>query len=242
MAPLSFLNYDTTYSFKKNNERTHSFAHTYCFADVFKRIDFNCNDHMHYTVWINTNKEYVCKKNKSNYCFLTKHELYNHIKLIKKLFDFKFSIEEQNDSFIVHIDLKGQPKIAHKYLLTWIRYVYEFPMNVMLQDVNRLRKEESCFRFTSKANLFLLLSYFDWKEYRYIHCVPTGKQGVFKSNKQLKESISDVSRLNSIYSSKAYKFDFPNWKNYNYVDKEEIDNTYKERLPFYLNFYNKVIK
>lgn len=240
MEPLAFLNYDTTYTIRIGQGRTKVFDHQYCFGDVFKRITINKDDLIHYTIWINKNKNYTIRYNNSNYCFLSKQELYNHIKLVKKLFDFKFKIDEENDSFTVHIDIM-QPKIMHKYLLTWIRYVYEFPMNVMFQDINRLKREEPCFRFTSKANLFLLLSYFNWQNYRDIHCIPEGCDGKFITNSELKVNIQNCITLNGIYHKyRAYKKPLISWDDYNYINQEDLDKDYEYRRNAYLQFYNNI--
>lgn len=242
MDPLSFLNYDTTYSFRIK-DHTKNLEHQACFSYIFSIADISPKDCVHYTIWINRDPEYA-QRSKSNYCFLSKQELHNHIRLVKKLFDFNFSIESKDDSFLVHIDI-SQPKIAHKYLLTWIRYIYEYPMNVMFYDVDRLKKEEKCFKFTSKANLFLLLSYFRWRGYRDIHCIPIGGYGKFLTNSQLSKAIFKTQSLNRIYEAKynnrAYTIP-TSWENYNYCEKEELDRTYQERLVHYLEFYNKVVK
>ncbi len=236
---LKYLNYDTTYSVNINGYQ-YNFNHEACFSDVFKRIDISRNDLCVYTIWINRSEEYVKSGNHDNYCFLTPEELRNHIKIVKILFDFKYSVKVFEDHYEVTITIQG-PKIQHKYLLTWIRYTYECPMNVMFVDINLLKKEK-LFKFTSKANLFLLLSYASecWRNYRHIHCVPRGNYGRFLTNDELANRLFQKTYLNDVYiGSYNFRFNIPAVYD---TDINKIINTYPERRGIYIDNYLKYIK
>lgn len=229
---LRYLNYDTTYSVKIG-DRTFSFKHDACFSEIFKRISIPSDEICTYNIWINRLEDYVRKDSYNNYCFFTPEQLRNHINTVKRLFDFKSVVRTFDDHFDVTIKLQG-PKIRHKYLLTWIRYAYEAPMNVMFVDINMLQKEK-LFKFESKANLFLLLSYGNWPGYRKIHCVPDEKVGRFLKNLELQQRISECTLLNDIYTGR-YDKGF----NANPVcktDFEEIINTYPKRRAIYTEVY-----
>lgn len=242
---LKYLNYDTTYSITINGKTT-TFNHEACFSDVFHRMAINKDDICKYSIWINRSEEYVRKHNRDNFCFFDHKELYNHIKTVQRLFDFKFRIKETKDDFTVTVTIQA-PLIYHKYILTWIRYAYEAPMNIMFLDINRLQKE-SVFRFVSKANLFLLLSYGAWSHQRRVHCIPRPasdgyKPGKFLSNKELCEQLKRESCLNDIYIGNGNysipKYEIP----IEYVtNRDEIFDFYAKRLSLYVDIYLKYIK
>ena len=44
----------------------------------------------------------------------------------------------------MHLRLNNVPPTFHKYVLTWLRYTYEFPYNVFLKDAYNLKSIPEC--------------------------------------------------------------------------------------------------
>jgi len=111
----------------------------------------------------------------------------------------------------------------------------------MFVDINLLKKEK-LFKFTSKANLFLLLSYASgsWHHYRDIHCIPEGNSGRFLTNDELANRLFKKICLNDIYTG-SYNFRFNVPAVYD-TDINKIINTYPERRSIYIDKYLKYIK
>lgn len=239
MASFNLTNYHTEYCYKidDGNERK---INDVCFAALFGSLKSPCTCSSE--IFVNRDVNKVLKKSWNNYCFYNKHQLENHIRIIKRLFKFTSHIDEYDDHFTIKIKYSGN-KATHKYILTWIRYAYEAPMNVMFLDIDRLKSEEAMFRFISKSNLFTLLSGFDWPKYRDVHCVPRGFVFYkFLTNAEIIDKLNrNPSFLNSIYN-KSFEYLKP-WipvtldTNINTVMKN-----YNERKSKYLQIYLKYYK
>lgn len=78
------------------------------------------------------------KKLNNHYCPFNKSRITEHIEYLKDLFDFEYSIEDRPDQYIIDVKFKGKG-IYFRILVTWIRYLYEFPANMALKDVYRIK-------------------------------------------------------------------------------------------------------
>ena len=78
------------------------------------------------------------KKFNNHYCPFNKSRIIEHIEYLKDLFDFEYSIEDRADQYIIDIKFEGKG-IYFRILVTWIRYLYEFPANMVLKDVYRIK-------------------------------------------------------------------------------------------------------
>ena len=183
---------------------------------------------------------------------MTRTQIVKHLKQAQTLYKFKFKItdttkwceEDEYYAFQVDLYINGVPETFHKYILTWLRYTYEFPYNVLLLDALHL-KDNPIFRFTSVANLFnLVLSCYPG-EPQIIHQVPNNTVHKFYSIQQLRQQIKEVQLLNDIYESISEKhstipkninhtdiYDLEYWNNVDYFEK------YRE--PIYINTYKKL--
>lgn len=176
-----------------------------CFKLVFQDASHINGGFVHYTINLYKGTE-LGSKGMNNNCLLSIPELTNHLRAAQSLFPFKFKITEQpyTDSdevkhrYVVELFVEGVPNTFHKYLLSWVRYAYEFPFNLISQDVRRLTHEPR-FRFISSADL-----------YNYILARTSfrvnSEQNIVKykvnaplTNSELREKIKNVSYLNDIY-------------------------------------------
>lgn len=199
MNEFKYLKYHTVYSCE--GDIVKNLGHEACFGYVFNIIR---RDHaVTYKIIVYEGVDYCRNTHRSNGCFLTRAEIKNHLSILKSLYPIEYSIEDYDKDgeyprFAVILKISNAPSTFHKYALTWLRYIYEYPYNVILKDVIRLKKE-SIFRFESRANLLnLCISCFP--EYlRTVHQIPD--EGIVSrlSIKDLKKKIKNVRELNKIY-------------------------------------------
>lgn len=184
----------------------------------------------------------------NNACLLNKKELRNHINQLKGIIPFRAKILtkkwEHGDLYEVHVQLDNVEGIYHRFLLTWIRYVYEFPYNVYVIEAQRLRKEKQ-FMFESMANLFNLVG--SCVNLGGGHSAAYGNTVGFLQRKELSAKLKKTKYLNDIYKhsheGKTIKtrvehngktltwYDLDFWKN------EEL---FQKRLPVYVEKFKKI--
>ena len=141
---FNFLNFCTRY--KSVGSVEHGMRNAACFGDVFGGPENQKNT---YNIEIYFNK-YEDEDN--NNCHLTTEQLVEFINEIKKVVYFDHSLEKREDKYILKFTLKAS-KIYHKLVLTWIRYTYEFPYNMVVEECFKLREVHGFKRITL-FNLF----------------------------------------------------------------------------------------
>lgn len=241
MEDFKFLNYHTEYRCEGTINK--NFGKESCFEKIFN-CDLNYLDEK-YRIRL-YKKDFILKVKENNSCFVGIKEIKRHLKMISSLlvFDkYKFKIEEEENYFDVILEIKAD-RLYHQYVLTWLRYLYEFPFNMILKDAKRMRKEKE-FKFESLSNLFVVISncytyIFD----REIHLISWGSSRLLK-NKQISERMKNLiskgdRKLNHIYENqqgqeiiKGELYDLKFW---------ESEEKYNERLVEYKKSYKKCKK
>lgn len=261
MDNFCFLDYHTEYSCK--GDVYHSLEKEACFSQVFKNSDSESMS-VDYSVILYKDTRLTDEYRESNVCFLTKKQLRNHLKQAQVLYPFKFTIHNLTDYhqvdndyydcnecwnvYKVDLKLENVPGTFHKYLLTWLRYTYEFPYNVLLLDTYKL-KTEDCFRFTSVANIFnLVLGCYCDEDLGRLHQIPQNNVLVeFLKTNDLRKKLSDIRKLNTIY--KVLKsnpnvipesIDNLSIKDIEYWNNDELYEQF--RKPVYLKTYKDIYK
>ena len=203
-----YLNFHTEYSsegtLNKEMERE------YCFGDVFYN---DAEQDNYYEIRIYKNLSGVEDGAKNNACFMSKDELFNYISIAKRIHDFSLEIDddEEHEMFTVKLSLDA-PRVVHRYILTWLRYSYEFPFNMYLMDAMRL-KNTTGFRRDDLFNLYNLVSASSGYEFHgdNIHCI--GNAGWVRKFYPVKEQIQIVEKaentqeVNDLYPAIAVKID-----------------------------------
>lgn len=245
MKEFEYLSYHTEYGCTGTiNKRMGVEA---CFSRVFSRVG-NDSD-ITYTVILYPGTEFGAKNRRCNMCLFSPKEVKNHLKQLTSIFPFDFTIKRgvinrysgKWKCYEVKIHLHDVPAAFHKYVLTWLRYTYEFPYNVILKDTYRLKKNP-IFKFTSIANLFNVVS----NCYPYYvgegHSILESHIKVPLKKKDLRERLKEVDRLNSLYKylDRDNKERIPdNLENFRYTDEAYwSEELYQEREPFYIKMYN----
>lgn len=75
----------------------------------------------------------------NHYCPFTYDEIVKHINYLKELIDFDFTIEDKRLQYIINVNFSGAG-IYFRVIVSWIRYLYEFPANMAMEDVYRIMK------------------------------------------------------------------------------------------------------
>lgn len=148
------LNFCTKY--KSEGSTNHLFREEACFDAIFRSAHQNGVIQTNtYTIRLYKFGDKLLANKQNNACLTDKAGIIKHLRILKSLFKFKYKIIEKENYFDLVIILSGH-LIYHKYLLTWVRYLYEYPFNVFLMDANKLSKLPE-FKFESIINLFNLI-------------------------------------------------------------------------------------
>lgn len=171
-----------------------------CFAEAFRQLGEKKKSAI-YTIKVY--KEDTLKgSSSSNMCYFTRKQIKNHLNQLKDLFSIKSSVIDSKDKkkphFIVRLELTNLPGMYHKYALTWLRYLYEYPYNVIALDAYKLKKCPE-FRFESIANLFNLVASCYCEYVGPGHSI-TGSSSVgFLRRKELLSRLNKANQLNDLY-------------------------------------------
>jgi len=246
---LSYLNYATVYS--AQGDRDVVMGKHACFAEAINRGTIQKE---HYEMYLIRDKRFAIEKRFSNLCLMNEAQLRKHIWLARRLFPFKYTVEnseyDRHPAFKVTIDLDA-PLFYHRYLLTWVRYAWEFPYNLIMEDA--LRMKHQYLPKENIPNLYVLCS-------DSIVSCPTGNDSLhgipcggasFLRECELKARINELSaskygRLNELYPSKYEVHcklekttdDANKWP---YLDYWNDPEEFQERAKIYLRNY-KILK
>ena len=251
MNDFQFLDYHTEYSCKGTLEKEMDVEA--CFSFVFNQIDEG-NVSEEYEVILYKGTAFSREHHNSNSCLFTKKQIRNHLKQAQGIYPFDFHITEAAkwrggyNVFKIHLKLTNVPGTFHKYLLTWLRYMYEYPYNVILYDAYKLKKDP-CFRFTSMSDLFnLVLSCFN-ENPAAIHQIAGNQVSKTMLKRDIREKLQNIQMLNNIYvklKNKVKINQIPNGDgNLTTTDFEfwESDDIFeRRRKPVYMNVYKEIIK
>lgn len=110
-----------------------------CFHDVYPGFKQNIREHMRIAIYRKADISQARRWN--NYCPFTLKQVKEHINYMKKFMNFECSITVEPERFIINLDIRNKG-IYLRLFLTWLRYLYEFPNNVALMDMLKLKKME----------------------------------------------------------------------------------------------------
>lgn len=251
MKDFQFLDYHTEYSCKGEFEKKMDVEA--CFSFVFNRTSER-NVSEEYEVILYKGTDFSRERHNANSCLFTKKQIRNHLRQAQGIYPFDFYITEVADwrggysVFKVRLKLTNVPGTFHKYLLTWLRYMYEYPYNVILYDAYKL-KQDPCFRFTSMSDLFnLVLGCFS-EDPGDIHQIARNQVSKAMRKRDIRAKLQNIRMLNNVYDKLKKKVndnqipgedgnltttDFEFW--------ESDDIFERKRKPVYMNVYKEVIK
>lgn len=184
-------------------------------------------------------------QNNDNNCLLDEEQIKQYINEINKFFKFEYTLKNSKTGFTLVFTIDA-PIVYHKIVLSWLRYLYEFPYNVTLYELFKV-KEEKGFKRLTILNLFNLIgsTMNCTKHGTFIHSI-----GVFSHWKKLitykdfkKRIEQERGRrahcpINSIIpiieDDKDFKvLELPIEKRINHTNYWEDEQEYKKRLRLY---------
>lgn len=120
---------------------------------------------------INTLKEKA--QSRCQYCWMSAEELVDHINIVKSLFEgFEFSVMSDSKNGMMRVKflfLKNSISFFQiRFLLTWMRYSYEWAISMSTMDAYRLYNHPEYLPELAKENIFNLVQITNKLTYPYI--------------------------------------------------------------------------
>lgn len=220
-----------------------------CFAEYFRVL----KDEQDYS---NIVKVYIGKEpgfgsERVNHTLLfNENEILQHVNVLTELIpNLRFSVTsgklpifgKNHDCYVISLDISGK-KIIHKFVLTWVRYLYEYPYNIILKEAYRLQNYDKPFSKYSIFNLYMLCSTAFPEMPGMGHSF--NHSGYFLSNKTIKERLSMCKNLNDIYTPVSYeaydtyKLKFSSEIPYHDTDYWDDRDNFIKRIPHYKKVLN----
>ncbi len=238
MNEFRYLSYHTRYSSEGDTPvRLGNYA---CFSSIFHDRNGILNNYYEIVLYTDINN---AKENyNNNYCPFSEKLINRHIHLLTYLFPIKWRLSTDDDTIIVHVELKGI-KMYHLYALAWIRYLYEFPYNMILMDAYNL-KSNKLFTFTSIETLFNLISANYENQFDGLHALYPPEVHIPMKIKQLRKKLETVNRLHDIFNSMNTRvWQQPDVPWYSPYDVEFwSDEFYPIRETCYIDYYLNFVK
>lgn len=209
-----------------------------CFSYIFNNVRNNKKQHIIYSIYISTDPSYIQENRENNFCILTEEQIIFHISYLRFISSFKYKITKKfiddYSGFRIDLDLNAIG-IVHKMFLTWIRYLYEYPYNLVLYDSFKLREDK---RFIEKSNYLNIVNFVttfysnDW-----IHQIPKCHNiPKFITRKSFKDRLMKCDFLNDILKNSNIKIE--QFEEYDEIEDfiEDFDN----RKNKYIETLNKL--
>lgn len=153
MDRFKYLNFASIYSSEGDVEVV--LGEHACFADIFNE---ECKI-LHNEYHIHAYKEFhLINDAKSNGCFLDLEYVNKHLNYLSRIFELTYEVTEEVDRkllpyYDIYVDLEGS-NLVHRFALTWIRALYEFPYCIYVMDVYKCKK----YKAFQNINVFNILN------------------------------------------------------------------------------------
>lgn len=217
MHPLNVYGYHVRFGHSVKKQDDYRIIEEVCFGTLFNSY---CKS-KYYRIFI-LKDDADLKKYHSNYCFFDKKQIKNHLKQIPKFCFMKFDVKDAeykgDPAYQIDFYIDSDKRIIHKYVLTWIRSLFEWPFYLYLTHAQELHKLPE-FKFESVVNLFNVVANSHKKVFNTnIHTF--GVDLLPFTKKQLKENIEHVNRVNNVFNHAV--LDIPQC---------QLPNTFEEITP-----------
>lgn len=252
MKEFTFLNLHTVYKCSGNyiNEKTGP-SGDYCFRKIFHHrcyLNGKSDVKEKYTIITYKGLWKTIKENKNNMCLFSKDEIKKHLEFISSnIFPFKYNVKEiktdnEKNKYEIKLNIEGN-FLYHKFILTWVRYLYEFPTCMLMKDVYRLTKDPK-FKFINVFDLYNIVSgCYSQDNYKSDQTLSWG--GRMMRYKELQSRLSKLEPyggesniLSQIYwdryLSRENHLEFSNKKEYNDIEFWESPSEFEYRKSKYL--------
>lgn len=241
MGDFKFMNYCTEYSVKGSVNKGMNVEA--CFSRVFEGPAYMENE---YVIRVYPGLV-MANRSRDNNCFLSHKELHHHISLLKKIWNFTFYIKDKVTKdlisyFEINMSVKG-PNLVHRFILTWLRYSYEFPYNLYILDVYRMKTCDH-FKYVNPFTLFNIVSSYCGLGTDIHMLVCPGQHYKTMRITWLKNRITKLYKKHHNYVGAIYDNieDVANYPIHDINTYNDWDLEYDERLVHYIEIYNKIHK
>lgn len=236
MDRFKYLNFCTIYS--SEGDICEELSEHACFSSVFDGPNYQSN-----TYNIHIYKEFdLIKESKSNGCFLDINQINKHLSYLNRICNITYNVTEQIDKTLkpyynVYVNLSAH-NLIHRFVLTWIRALYEFPYCIYLPEVYKLKK----FKAFEKINVFNILNIiacsFDIGDDIHMFTCPA----YYPKLKKFEEIKQQLTELNVDETHNLFEVFSTEKPNENYINREIIfdEESFRFRMKYYLDIYNKI--
>lgn len=152
---LKFLNFYTWYS--SEGEVNHKMQKEACFSNIFYcRVPNPEKINNKYTIRICYSGKDIANQY-SNQCYLSLRDIKTYLNQCKRYVPFEYTITKDENYYYINLTISA-PLIAHKFVLTYVRYLYEMPFAVYLYETIKVHKECKELQHLSYLNLYNIIS------------------------------------------------------------------------------------
>ena len=148
-------------------------THLPCFANLFGFLsnEFDTKEKLNVSlgIFINADIKLVRDGRKNNLVVVNKDTIIRHLDYAKRMFDFEYQLNKRKNYYL-RIQMIGN-SIQVKFLCAWVRYLYEYPANVLMSDIYQLI-DAGKFTDESIFNLIMALnSTLNYRQIRNDQCI-----------------------------------------------------------------------
>lgn len=241
---LKFLNFLTWY--KSEGDVPLNMKKEVCFSHIFhmRPVGLEKKNIINNTYTIRVFYDGSCLEERyNNHCFLALGDIKRYLNQGKKHHPFKYTINKQNRFYDIVITVKGTV-LAHKFILSYVRYLYETPFSLYLYEAVKLKKECEEFKKLNYLNIFNIIgaSVPNYTNGTDIHAI--GSTYTFKkllTCEQIKQQLKNTDRFAKVNDIFPYIEDgalitIKNDFNDNSIWRLKSER--KQRISTYLHNYN----
>lgn len=189
---------------------------------------------------------------KNNFCVLSKKDI---IYFLQDAATYGFytkpiiKLDEHKTNYIITMQIDDTP-FAHRFLLSYVRYLYEAPYNMYLYETLRVKEECEVFKNESIFNLFhLIMSSNKFTDCFYTSCHSINCANFIKLysyndiikgfHKKDAGSFTDVFKCVYDFTPKKVIYEKANHKN-DYIKYFALKRYRNKRIKVYIENYNKL--
>lgn len=153
---LKFLNFYSYYGSQGDIE--HNMRAEVCFSHIF-----HCHELPKNNIIKNVYTIRVChsgidiKEGRSNQCYLSLTDIKRYLTQGKKFVNYNYHIRKTKDYYYITADVQDV-HLAHKFILTYIRYLYEVPFALYLYEAVRLKHDCPEFKSLDYLTIYNIVS------------------------------------------------------------------------------------
>lgn len=239
---MNFRDSEYCTNYKANDQ---TFLDQPCFSKFFNSEDIK--EDGKYEVYLVKNINFGDRIGRNHYLLFNEDEILEHMAQLQKIIpSLKYNLTSalidirngNRDCYVLSFSLSDKCSLVHKYALTWVRYLYEFPYNIILKEAYKLKFTcHSPFNRQSISNLYMVCSTTFPSVPGIVHSV--NYSGYFIPNYIIKERLHRFDRLNNIYEAPSWaetdqlKLDL-DYDVYTSLEYWNSPEKFLERIPYYL--------